>query len=80
MEPVASGQRANNMKLIPGHFYQSRDKKLWCCFRVSEGAVECAQAHCVRVYDDRIEYFYLDGRYDEKGVREHTLIEDMSAL
>jgi hypothetical protein len=25
----------------------------------------------------RVEYFYLDGRYDTNGLREHTLVEEV---
>jgi len=73
-----SKEQNNIMKLIPGHFYRSHDQSLWCCFKVNAQQEKHAQAHCVRVSDHRIEYFYLDGRYDEKGEREHTLIEDMT--
>lgn len=66
------------VKLIPGHFYRSFDGQLWCCFKVDGSAKEHCQAQCIRTSDDLIEYFYLDGRYDEAGKREHTLIEDMT--
>jgi len=63
------------LTLIPGKFYRSIDGHSWCCFRTNGSAPKHAQAHCVRVEDDRVEHFYLDGRYDEAGKREHTLLE-----
>lgn len=65
-------------KLIPGRFYRSYCGELWCCFKVNGSAAEHCQAHCVQVDGHRVEYFYLDGRYDTKGEREHCLIEDMT--
>jgi hypothetical protein len=62
-------------QLIPGGFYRSWDSELWCCFRVEGSAKPHHQAWCVRVSDGRVEYFYLDGRYDSDGKREHCLIE-----
>lgn len=49
--------------------------EVWCCYRVDGSADPQNQAHCVRVSDGRIETFFLDGRYDSGGKREHTLIE-----
>jgi hypothetical protein len=62
------------MKLAAGKYYVSRDGFVWCCYRFDPNAEEHACAHCIRVADDRIEYFYEDGRYEEKGEREHTLV------
>lgn len=67
----------NNEKLIPGHFYRSWDGEAWCCFKVTGSAKPHHQAHCVRVSDARVEYFYLDGRYDSEGKREHCLVEKL---
>lgn len=71
---------SEKLKLIPGRFYRSYDQNIWCCYKVNGSAEEQAQAYCVRVRDSRLEYFYIDGRYDDKGKREHTLIEDMSTF
>lgn len=63
------------MKLEIGKFYVSKDQNVWCCFRISENVREPqAAAWCIRVDDCRVEYFYLDGRYDSKSEREHTLV------
>ena len=64
--------------LTPGKFYRSRDGHVWCCFKLSPFEPEQARARCVRVDDDRVEYFFGDGRYDSTGVREHTLVEEVA--
>lgn len=61
------------MKLEAGKFYISVDGFVWCCYKIDMKKEEHAQADCIRLYDNRIEYFYLDGRYDSAGNREHTL-------
>ena len=66
------------LRLIPGRFYRSRTGAVWCCFGLDPEKSEHAQADCVRVSDGRIEYFFPDGRYDEAGKREHTLIAEVS--
>jgi hypothetical protein len=63
------------MKLGAGRFYVSRDRSLWCCYRIDLKREEHCQASCIRVRDARTEDFYLDGRYDAKGEREHSLIK-----
>jgi hypothetical protein len=63
--------------LVPGHFYRSRNSEVWCCFSLDEKKQKHCQADCVRVSDHRVEYFYVDGRYDGAGQREHTLISEV---
>lgn len=63
------------MKLGAGKFYVSRDGFVWCCYKIDPSAEAHAFAHCIRVTDQREEYFYEDGRYDSKGEREHTLVK-----
>ena len=58
----------------PGKFYKDRNGFYWCCFKIVAD-----QASCVRVVDSRIESFYLDGRYDISGKREHTLVKAVAA-
>ena len=62
------------MKLAAGKFYVSRNGLVWCCFKVDPRAEEHTYAHCIRIYDSRIEYFFQDGRYERKGTDEHTLV------
>jgi hypothetical protein len=75
----------SKLTLEAGHFYKSRQGDVWCCFRVDEErpatggtsgnehcrafAIECSGA-------TRVEYFFLDGRYDRVGKREHTLLTE----
>jgi hypothetical protein len=66
-----------SVTLRPGHFYRSRDGEIWCCFRVRTEQGSATQCDCVRVSDRRLEYFYIDGRYDIKGDREHTLVREV---
>lgn len=73
--PKARKAKASSITLEPGKFYKSRDGYTWCCFKVNPKEPEHAQAFCIRTDDNRIEYFYLDGRYDHRGAREHTLVE-----
>jgi len=64
------------LELVPGHFYTAKDGERWCCFKVDASKPEHARADCVRVRDGRVEYFFLDGRYDSGGKREHTLLRE----
>lgn len=63
------------MKLKPGTFYKSKCNEIWCCYFVDIKAPSHAAAYCIRVSDSKVEYFYLDGRYDEAGKSQHCLIE-----
>ena len=65
------------IQLQPGRFYKARDGEIWCCFKVNLREPVHAQARCVQVSSDRVEYFFLDGRYDNAGAREHTLISEV---
>jgi hypothetical protein len=66
------------LQLKPGCFYVSKDGSRWCCFRVDEQREKHCQASCIEVETQRVEYFYLDGRYDAAGSREHTLVEEIA--
>ena len=66
-----------NLKLEPGKFYLSKDNEIWCCYRIDESKPDHCQADCIRTSDSRVEYFYLDGRYDFDGMREHSLIKEV---
>ena len=73
------------LKLQPGHFYKARNGAIWCCFKAKPDATSRTHdaAYCINVesgaHHPRVEYYYLDGRYDEEGKREHTLIEEVDA-
>jgi hypothetical protein len=73
------------VKLQAGHFYKSRRGDVWCCYYVDPRCEATqAQAYCVHAIatigftDARTECFFLDGRYDSDGKREHTLIAECS--
>jgi hypothetical protein len=66
--------------LRPGSFYVSREGSLWCCYSVDPEREEQCKALCVRVSDGHVEYFYLNGRYDTDGKREHTLTHFVCVL
>lgn len=66
------------LRLKPGRFYVTEEGARWCCFRVDEKREKHCQAYCIEVATHRIEYFYLDGRYDSKGLREHTLVGEVA--
>ncbi len=68
------------MKLQAGHYYKSRDNDVWCCYRINFEEEDHGQARCIRVRDGRNEYFFLDGRYDTDGKREHCLIEEVTYI
>jgi len=72
-------ERRAIMKLEPGHFYESRGGDVWCCYKSDLKAEKHCCAYCVRVSDGRIEYFFADGRYDEAGKREHTLLREVKS-
>ena len=69
------------MKLELGKFYRAKNGWVWCCFRLNPHRSEQCQADCVLTEEnsERVEYFFLDGRYDFAGNREHTLIEEVPA-
>jgi hypothetical protein len=64
------------LRLKPGKFYSTKMGAIWCCFKIEYAAEPHCQAFCIEVATHRIEYFYLDGRYDSKGIREHTLVRE----
>ena len=64
------------LELTPGKFYVSKNAEVWCCFNVLKDNEKHNQAYCIRIADHRVEYFYLDGRYDAFGNREHSLVEE----
>jgi hypothetical protein len=66
------------LRLKPGRFYVTEVGSRWCCFQVEERAESHRQAWCIEVATHRIWYFYLDGRYDTNGLREHTLVGEIA--
>jgi hypothetical protein len=76
-------QRLLSIKLEAGKFYRALNGAEWCCFKVELDKPKHCQAWCIQVDGsiqvdgNRIQYFYRDGRYDEEGQREHTLIEEI---
>lgn len=70
-------KRPKPITLEAGKFYKARDGSEWCCFKVDLDKPAHCQACCIKVEGKRVEYFYLDGRYDGEGKREHTLIEEV---
>lgn len=78
--------RPVKLELRPGGFYKARNGAIWCCYRVDLQRDARGMAHsaakCIDVATyvrPQVEYFYLDGRYDVEGKREHTLIEEVEA-
>jgi hypothetical protein len=65
------------LRLKSGHFYVDRGGYVWCCYQIDTQAPPEGQAECIRVDGSRKEYFYIDGRYDLKGEREHTLVREL---
>lgn len=65
------------MKLEVGKQYLSQDNRIWVCYRINVRNESHRRAFCVRQDDSRLEYFYLDGRYDDKGLREHCLVKEL---
>lgn len=66
------------LTLQPSKFYRARDGSIWCCYRVTNRS-EHAAADCINVETSVVEYFYIDGRYDEGGKRELCLVEEVPA-
>ena len=67
------------MKLEPGKFYVAKNGNVWCCYKVFprvKSLKKHCQAYCVEIETNRTEYFYLDGRYDKEGEREHCLVDE----
>jgi hypothetical protein len=71
------------LKLTPGRFYLDREGSTWCCYGVDRRNASHFQAFCVRVTplsaSPRTEYFFIDGRYDSRGLRELCLIKEVEA-
>jgi hypothetical protein len=65
------------LRLKSGHFYVDKEGHTWCCYQVDLHEAQHAQASCVRLKGDRTEYFFIDGRYDIHGEREHTLVREL---
>lgn len=65
--------------LKPGRFYRAKSGDIWCCFRVNRSKPIHCVADCILTTgnSERVEYFYLDGRYDGNDNREHCLIEEL---
>ena len=70
-------KNASRPLLVPGKFYRAMNHYAWCCYKVTASNEPHCKAYCVRVEDGRIEYFYIDGRYDSDGKSEHTLIDEL---
>lgn len=69
------------MRLQLGRFYSSRRGDVWCCFKVdarTRGGNPAAAARCVRLLDDRVETFYVDGRKTATGDDANTLVSEVS--
>lgn len=66
-----------SVQVKTGVFYRSYDGELWCCFKTDSRKPEHCRASCVRASDGRVEHFYMDGRYDAEGKREHTLVDEV---
>ncbi len=71
--------QTQKIQLKIGGLYEAKDKERWACFQVDMSKPEHAVALCIQQSTLRIEYFYLDGRYDSRGKREHTLIKEITA-
>lgn len=65
--------------LKAGRFYRDKVGNVWCCFRVNLNKQEHCVADCILTAGNsqRVEYFFLDGRYDSGGVRDYCLIEEV---
>jgi hypothetical protein len=67
------------MTLKQGHLYKDKQDSLWCCFFIrSKDPNNHMAADCIRVDDKRIEYFYLDGRYDEEDRSKMCLVKEVT--
>ena len=74
---MVARKKKTKLTLEPGRFYLSKNAEVWCCFNVLKENESHNQAYCIRILDHRVEYFFLDGRYDSEGKREHCLIEQV---
>lgn len=67
------------MKLQLGRFYSSRRGDVWCCFKIDARARTSGHAaRCVRVLDSRVETFFIDGRKEETGEDQNTLVAEVT--
>lgn len=64
------------MKLTPGKFYADRGGNIWCCYKADESEREHCQARCANIRYNHIEYFFLDGRYEEHTTSFKDLVEE----
>ena len=65
------------MKLQVGKQYRDRNGSIWVCYRIDLEAPIQGQANCIHTGNDGTDYFYLDGRWREKGDSPYCLIEEV---
>lgn len=68
-------EKVEPIELEAGRLYESRNGQVWCCFKIDQGR---AQARCIRVFDERLSWFELDGRLGFAGVGPHSLYREVS--
>ena len=78
-KPTKKTIKDPELKLYPGRFYTSLDNELWCCIAIEMFREPHCRAICVRVWSERREAFYLDGRYDAGGVNNPSLVCEVIA-
>lgn len=65
------------LELEVGKLYRAKNGAIWLCYRIDKA--RAYQPACCILVDSgpvrpRVETFYLDGRYDDGGTREHCLV------
>jgi hypothetical protein len=69
-------QAKPKLVLQVGRAYESRAGDTWICFRVYDNpAYKANQARCIRLGDERIGYFTLDGKCEVNGSLIQTLVK-----
>lgn len=71
---------ATKLQLRVGRFYRAKNGAVWLCYRRQRWRPVQAQADCINVETSQVEYFFADGRYDEGGDREHTLVAEVPEI
>ena len=74
---MGKSEKPKKLVMKSGHFYVDRNGDTWCCYQIDTHAELQTQAYCIRLRGKRLDYFYIDGRYDEKGERGLTLVREL---
>jgi hypothetical protein len=63
----------SGIALKVGKYFKDSNGDTWCCYANNPSAPEGERYSCIRLRDDRVSHFYLDGRAEATGTVKHTI-------